>query len=95
VATFGDATRYMREREHASVNARQANGAITVTLTHSLDPRMYDLPLTLKTYIPPNWRNVTITQGKNTQHVAAKNDEKGAYILYQLRPNTIKALLQP
>ena len=95
VATFGDATKYMREREHASVNAAANNGTITVTLTHSLDPTMYDLPLTLKTYVPAGWRNITITQGQSTQHVEAKNDEKGSYILYQLTPNKTTAQIHP
>ena len=95
VATFGDATKYIREREHASVQARENNGTIAVTLTHSLDPTMYDLPLTLKTYVPQQWQKVTVTQGTATQHPAVQHDEKGAYILYQLKPNTIKALLQP
>jgi peptidoglycan/xylan/chitin deacetylase (PgdA/CDA1 family) len=95
VATFGDATKYMREREHASVNAAANNGTITVTLTHSLDPTMYDLPLTLKTYVPAGWRNITITQGQSTQHVEAKNDAKGSYILYQLTPNKTTAQIHP
>jgi peptidoglycan/xylan/chitin deacetylase (PgdA/CDA1 family) len=95
VATFGDATKYMREREHASVAVQEKSGAISVTLTHSLDPTMYDLPLTLKTYVPAGWHKVTITQDKSTQQVAPKQDAKGTYVLYQLRPNTTKALLHP
>lgn len=93
VATFGDVTRYMREREHAAVDAQATSGTITVNLTHSLDPAMYYLPLTLKTYIPAKWQQVTVTQGTHTQHPAIQHDAAGAYILYQLKPNTVKALL--
>ena len=37
IATFGDAAKYMREREHATVKASEKDGKISVSLTHSLD----------------------------------------------------------
>jgi peptidoglycan/xylan/chitin deacetylase (PgdA/CDA1 family) len=97
IATFGDVTKYMRERENAKINAdeKSGTGIISVSLTHSLDQAMYDLPLTLKTYVPANWNKVTITQGASTQQVGVQHDEKGAYVLYQLHPNTTTAVLQP
>ncbi|MDB5155191.1 MAG: polysaccharide deacetylase family protein [Mucilaginibacter sp.] len=87
VATFGDVTRYMREREHAKVNMGKNNGKITVTLTHSLDNKMYYLPLTLKTYVPSGWKKAMQTQGKHVYQLLVKNDEKGSYVLYQAEPN--------
>jgi peptidoglycan/xylan/chitin deacetylase (PgdA/CDA1 family) len=87
VATFGDVTRYMREREQSKVNTSESNGKITVTLTHSLDNKMYYLPLTLKTYVPVGWNKVKETQGKYTHQVTVKKDEKGSYVLYQADPN--------
>ena len=93
IATFGDATKYMREREHATVNTNEKDGKISVSLTHSLDKTMYDLPLTLKTYVPDKWSKVTVSQGTKTKTVDVQHDEKGAYLLYQVEPNTINALL--
>ena len=95
VATFSDATKYMREREHAKVGANASGNSVTVQLTHSLDPTMYNLPLTLKTYVPEKWTKVTVTQGAVTQHPAIRHDAGGAYALYQLKPNTVKASLHP
>ena len=95
ITTFAEATKYIREREHATVKAGQKADAITVTLTHSLDKKMYDLPLTLKTYIPANWTTVIVTQGTTTQNPPVRHDEKGAYVLYQLNPNTTNASLHP
>ena len=94
IATFGDATKYMREREHATVNRKENNGAITIELTHSLDKTMYDLPLTLKTYIPATWTKVIVTQGTNTQSPTVRHDDQGAFVLYQQTPNTTNALLK-
>ncbi|HEV9037103.1 MAG TPA: polysaccharide deacetylase family protein [Puia sp.] len=122
VATFGDVTKYMREREAAKVTANRTSetaaapktetpakssnpassnpansGTIIITLTHSLDPKTYTLPLTLKTYIPDTWTKPTviITQGTTRQHAAVQKDDKGKYILYQAKPNTVNVTLHP
>jgi peptidoglycan/xylan/chitin deacetylase (PgdA/CDA1 family) len=89
IATFGDVTRYMREREHAKIEHEEKNSKLVITLTQSLDKTMYDLPLTLKTYISPEWKKVWVWQGKRMQSVAAATDEKGTYVLYQAYPNGI------
>jgi peptidoglycan/xylan/chitin deacetylase (PgdA/CDA1 family) len=93
IVTFGDATKYMREREHATVKTNEKDGKISVSLTHSLDKTMYDLPLTLKTYVPDKWSKVTVSLGTNTKTVDVQYDEKGHYVLYQVVPNTTGVLL--
>jgi peptidoglycan/xylan/chitin deacetylase (PgdA/CDA1 family) len=93
ITTFGDATRYMREREHSRISAGEKSDVITITLTHSLDPTMYDLPLTLKTYVPAGWKKATVSQGSSSQHVDVQQDQNGTYVLYQLKPNTTNASL--
>ncbi|HEY2583695.1 MAG TPA: polysaccharide deacetylase family protein [Mucilaginibacter sp.] len=87
IATFGDVTKYMREREAAKLDNAQKNGKIAITLTHSLDKKMYNIPLTLKTYVPSGWKNVNIEQGKLKSQVKPQTDEKGTYVLYQAQPN--------
>jgi len=93
ITTFGDATKYIREREHASVNTSEKEGKISVSLNHSLDKKIYDLPLTLKTYVPETWTKVTVIQGINTKTMDVQHDEKGAYVLYQAEPNNADLLL--
>ena len=93
ITTFGDATRYMREREHATVNSNEKDGKIYVSLTHSLDKKMYDLTLTLKTYVPDQWSKVAMSQGASMHRVDVQHDEKGSYVIYQVEPNTSNALL--
>jgi peptidoglycan/xylan/chitin deacetylase (PgdA/CDA1 family) len=89
IATFGDVTKYMRERINASVDNKMDGDKISVTLTHSLDRTMYDQPLTLRTAVPASWKNVTIKQGDKTQQVTVKN---GA-IVYDLIPNKGAAVI--
>ncbi|BAU54220.1 polysaccharide deacetylase family protein [Mucilaginibacter gotjawali] len=83
VATFGDVTKYMREREACTVQSKIINGKVKITLSQSLDKKMYYLPLTLKTYVPAGWKKVNVRQGKRVQSVSTMKDEKGRYLLYQ------------
>jgi peptidoglycan/xylan/chitin deacetylase (PgdA/CDA1 family) len=93
VATFGDVTRYIREREHSAVSSNEKDGKIIVTLTHPLDKSQYDLPLTLKTYVPAKWAKATVTQGTNSNSVNVQHDAKGNYVLYQMTPNATELIL--
>ncbi|MDR3697501.1 polysaccharide deacetylase family protein [Mucilaginibacter sp.] len=87
VATFGDVTKYMREREAATVTAKIVKGEIKITLAHSLDKTMYNLPLTLKTYVPSEWKKAIITKGKKVQKITVERDDKGRFIQYKAYPN--------
>jgi len=88
VAPFGDVARYLRERMGAEVKTNDGKDKITINLTHSLDPKMYDLPLTLKTYIPADWKNVSLKQNGKQQNLVSQKDANGNYILYKAVPNS-------
>jgi hypothetical protein len=88
VATFGDVTKYMRQRMSANVQTSEKKGDILVELTHPLDNSMYNIPLTLKSYIVPDWEQVSVTQDGKEQLITPQRDEKGTYILYQASPNS-------
>lgn len=87
VATFQDVTKYMRERMHANVQATEEEDKVVVNLTHSLDENMYDMPLTLKTYVPSGWKTVHVKQRDQEAQISPEQDEKGNYIMYQALPN--------
>jgi hypothetical protein len=63
VATFGDVTKYMRERMSGRVTTVRKGKAIEVDLRHDLPVEIYDLPLTLKTTVPSGWPSVEVKQG--------------------------------
>ncbi len=86
-ANFSDAAKYMRERMHASVKTDKAGDRIMVQLQHSLDTNVYDIPLTLKTYVPDEWKKVDIKQDNYQQQMHPKKDNKGNFILYRANPN--------
>jgi hypothetical protein len=68
---------------NANVKIDKQDKKIVINLDHSLDKNMYNLPLTLKTYIDPAWKTLAIKQaGKSIQFQPAV-DDRGSYILYQ------------
>lgn len=86
IATFKDVAKYMRERMHATVTENKTDKNITVHLTQTLDGNIYNVPLTLKTYIPESWKNVKITSGNHQQKKQIQKDGNGNYILYDAMP---------
>lgn len=88
VATFKDVTKYIRERQNADLKIEQKENQITVDLTHSLDRDLYQLPLTLKTYVPAGWTNVSVEQDGETQQIQTLKDKGGTYARYQAQPNS-------
>jgi peptidoglycan/xylan/chitin deacetylase (PgdA/CDA1 family) len=96
VATFQDVTKYIRERMHSRVTASTRGRIIEVDLRHDLPEDLYDLPLTLKTYVPAGWQSVEVKQGDLASRAAAARDERGRFVLYQAVPNFgLVTLAQP
>jgi hypothetical protein len=99
IATFGDVTRYIRERQSAKVTVKATTPArITVELTQPLDNVMYNQPLTLKTYIPADWKEVWLVQGVfSSAAIILKPIPTPAgglpYVLYQVKPNAGTTML--
>lgn len=55
VATFKGMTKYVHQRMNAEIDTiERTDGEIAVSYTLTLG-ELYDLPLTLKTYIPQDW----------------------------------------
>ena len=95
VANFSDVAKYMRERMHASVTADRHDDRMSVHLRHSLDEGAYNVPLTLKTYIPENWKGVEVKQGSHKQQPGLQKDGRGHFIMYHAYPNRETIELSP
>jgi peptidoglycan/xylan/chitin deacetylase (PgdA/CDA1 family) len=88
IATYQDAGKYIRERMNGTVECSTTGDGIRVTLSHSLDKGLYDLPLTLKTYIPARWKSVHVEQGTQALETAIREDDYGVYVSYRAKPNS-------
>lgn len=87
IATFADATKYLRERMNSNIKTFENGEKITINLSHSLDKTMYDIPLTLKTYVSSKWKEVQVKQGSENKRFRPQEDENGSFVLYQANPN--------
>src|SRR5271154_1537605 len=87
IATFQDVTKYMRERVHSEVRSYRDGDALSVVLRDDLTDLNYNLPLTLKTYVPIDWRAAEVSQGKHAMRAEVIHDQVGAFVLYQAIPN--------
>jgi hypothetical protein len=87
VATFRDAGKYARERMSSKVTTSQSGDVIEVTVNHSLDPKLYNLPLTARTTVPDQWTSVEFTQGKTTLVLPVKQEGGSSFVLYRIVPN--------
>jgi peptidoglycan/xylan/chitin deacetylase (PgdA/CDA1 family) len=87
VATFQDVTKYIRERRHGAVASYREGEVISIVLRSDLTQESYDLPLTLKTYVPNEWKAVEVRQGQKTKEVDVLHENDSDYVLYQAMPN--------
>lgn len=93
VATFADVTKYMRERQSAKVQSNLKNGHIAVSVSHPLNKGFYNIPFTMKTYVPTEWKKVSVTQNGKKHMVKTMNDNGSNYVLYQVNANGSPVLL--
>ena len=88
VGTFGNVTRYIKERDAASLKVISARSKhISIQLTDQLDNGIYNYPISIRRPLPKGWSAANVTQGKmklKVQHVtiAAVN-----YIMFDAVPN--------
>jgi peptidoglycan/xylan/chitin deacetylase (PgdA/CDA1 family) len=93
-ATYADAAKYARERQASTVNAILAGDRIEVTVSHSLDKTLYDLPLTVKTPLPAEWKLVHFQQGQDVRWLPVHHVGEKAFAMYRIAPNGPPAVLE-
>lgn len=94
IATFRDVTKYLRERKATQIQATVKEDEIALSLSSDLDPEVYAVPLTLKTYVPKDWKSIQVTQGSLQVTAEIQSDEKGNFVIYNVSPNGGSVLLK-
>jgi peptidoglycan/xylan/chitin deacetylase (PgdA/CDA1 family) len=94
IATFEDATKYVRERMASKIASKRSGDTIEVTVTCSLDPAVYDLPLTARTRIPDDWRIVHFLQSGEQGWLPIHRERGSTFVSYRIKPNGAPATLE-
>lgn len=87
IATFQDVAKYIRERRQSTLAWYTEGGVISVVLRSELTDLSYHLPLTLKTYVPSEWKRVQVRQGEERKQVDVVRANGAGYVLYQAMPD--------
>lgn len=92
-ATFQDAFKYVRERMNAKVECTADSDSLTIILSHGLDQRIYDLPLTLKTLVPVAWKTAELQQGAKKMDLPVQQEGGIAFVQYRALANAAKIII--
>ena len=83
---------YAAERKSAEIKVLEAGkDRIRLRLTSKEDPALYDLPLTLTTQVPPEWKQCRVMQGGKSTTVPAT----GGSVRYSAVPGGAEISIQP
>ncbi|THH40727.1 polysaccharide deacetylase family protein [Neolewinella litorea] len=89
IAPFATVTKYVRERQGGTVSSIHEGESLLVAVHTELDTATYNVPLSLKTYLPDGWAGAELTRSTTGNPVAlpVHRDAHGRrYVRYALRP---------
>ena len=78
---------------NAKLESGARPGSVTVLLSHGLDRRIYDLPLTLRTAVPAAWKTVSWRQGTKETILPVQKQGEAAFVQYRALPNAGKIII--
>lgn len=90
VATFADVTKYIRERKNTKISSKVVEDKIEVNISSDLDSEVYDVPITIKTYVPTSWKAAVLKKSvkqENELILSSQKDSIGTYVLYSALPD--------
>ena len=93
-ATFGDATKYVRERQNTEVSERYEDGVIYVDMKIArstgdgkyLAAAVFDYPLTVEVRVPESWTSVTYESAGSTQSASVYTRDGAKFAMVNLIP---------
>ena len=87
IAPFATVTKYIREREASELTTERTDSTLHIRTQSHLDPTLYDVPLTYRTYLPDDWTAATLqVADKTTIHLNLRHDDGRPYAIYDLPP---------
>jgi peptidoglycan/xylan/chitin deacetylase (PgdA/CDA1 family) len=95
VATIGEVTKYIRERQNYNYNIVEiTDSTILINLTDNLDDEIYNYPLSCFIKIPTDWEAVIFTQNYLSETLIPVPTDSGNYVLAKIIPDGGKVTLK-
>ena len=86
IAPFGTVTKYVRQRMTTEVTTAPKEDGLVLTARCDLDPLVYDVPLTYRTYLPPGWTAATLETGETITPLSIQTEQERPFVRYALPP---------
>ena len=87
-----------RERKASTVQSELIENRIIVTISNELDPGVYDVPISLKTYVPETWNSILfdkISSKESDSPYQIQKDSLGSFIIYSVMPDESEIIFKP
>ncbi|WP_337871750.1 polysaccharide deacetylase family protein [Ignavibacterium sp.] len=95
VATIGEVTKYIRERQNYNYNIVElTDSTILLNLTDNLDDEIYNYPLSCFIKVPNDWQAVQFSQNNITKTLFTVSTDSGNYVLAKIIPDGGKVTLK-
>jgi peptidoglycan/xylan/chitin deacetylase (PgdA/CDA1 family) len=98
VDTFGNISRYMKERLSSGVqvlNDTSSSITLKISMEGSLKGGTYNVPLTLRSTVPVSWIKVKVQQGSSIQIFTPVLEGSDSVVYYDAVPNGSQITLTP
>lgn len=88
ISGFTPIAQYGQERDtHTLTVTSKEEKQIKLTLTHKMNPEVFDFPLTVKVRVDNKWYDASARQGEKELEVKLVNHEGNKYLLLDVAPN--------
>jgi hypothetical protein len=88
VSTFGNAAKYIRERNAVSViESNNSDNSITLQVTDTLDNGIYNYPVTIRRPLPAGWTSAKVTQNGQAVDVNVVEVSTTKYVMFDVVPD--------
>lgn len=92
IATFRDVTKYIRERKATQLTSELKEEELRINLSSDLDNEVYDIPLTIKAYLPESWTGAFLNTSEGKIETITESDEGGDFVIFNI-PTSAKSIL--
>jgi hypothetical protein len=88
VSTFGNAVRYIRERNDVSVSESSNDGNnITLQVTDTLNNAIYNYPVTIRRPLPAGWPSAHVSQNGQAVNASIVVANATIYVMFDVVPD--------
>jgi oligosaccharide reducing-end xylanase len=88
VSTFGNAVRYIRERNDISVTELSNSGdSITLQVTDTLNNTIYNYPVTIRRPLPAGWPSANVSQNGQAVNASIVVANATMYVMFDVVPD--------